>query len=162
VLTSKPKKGGRGFRYFVPPKVPKGAPAPARMPERVRPAKSPAVPKKRGVSSGAVAYFTPPVVEPMWAWPDTRVLAWLDEQDEAYQWTARTFAVEADVPVAEHERRRSESPCPYCGFDGTPTKAHRWNCPIGVVKSPPPRGFAKPATLPLPGGDDDETETLPF
>lgn len=117
----------------------------------------------RNSASDAV-YFEPPVAIPMWQWSDTDLLAWLDHQSPAYQETVRAFAVSAGVPVADLERRRAASPCLLCGYNGSPTGAHRWNCPSeAIVRMPPPRSVVHAeAVAKWEGNDDEEDEGLPF
>jgi hypothetical protein len=112
-------------------------------------------------------YFEPPPLPgPFYGKTDAEVLAWLDTQPPAYQETARTLAAEAGVPVADHERRRGTVACAECGYDGTPTKAHRWNCPIGIVKGPLPRSVMRAEAAAKFADDqqlkDDDDDDLPF
>lgn len=172
-VVESPGEDGQAFRYFVPPKTRRTGGGSSRSPEtggaradrsqrslpsgvlRADPTGAYA-PSRRG----KVTYFEPPPKPPaFFAWSDDEILAWLAKQPTAYQETARLLAAMAEVPVVEHERRRSEPPCDACGYDGTPTKAHRWNCPSGVVKLPPPRGWKPKEKLPE---DVDEDDDLPF
>lgn len=151
-------KAGPEFRYFTAPK----AAARARLP-KLSTAYSPLEsPEGRGVSTGAPSaaytyYEPPPPPKPLWALADADVLAWLDTQPFAYQETARQLAGSAGVAVAEHERRRSESPCDECGYDGRPSGMHRARCTVGTVRAPRrlPRG------TPAPVAEEDD-DALPF
>jgi hypothetical protein len=159
--TSGPNEGGRQFRYFQVERR-AGLPKPSghgRQPkvERTVP------PQRIGVSDAVVQpsyYEPPPPPKPFWTWSDEEIFAWLDTQDRGYQETARQMAAMTGMDVAASERRRSSSPC-VCGYDGTPSRMHKWNCEVGFIKEPPLRWAREPVTV-QGDSDEDDDDDLPF
>ena len=92
---------------------------------------------------------------------DAAIAEWLEMQPQGFRDTIRGMCALSGEPIESLLRRRSTVPCSECRFNGYPSGAHEWNCPVGIIKDPPPRRpwYLRPRKQEEPvdqaGGDDD-------